>query len=134
MITFYDIHSTAPKTAWSLMVWKIRYILNYKNLPYKTIYLEYPDIETTSKNLGIPPTATKVDGSPYYTLPAIHDSSTNKALADSLRIAQYLDATYPDTPAVVMKGTKCLVLRILTYSLANSPRYTCVSFDLSTKS
>ncbi|KAF8997161.1 hypothetical protein BDQ17DRAFT_1429191 [Cyathus striatus] len=76
----------------------------------QNVYLEYPDIEETSKKLGIPPTSTKKDGSPYYTLPAIYDSSTNTALADSLRIAQYLDVMYPDTPAVVMKGTEVLSL------------------------
>lgn len=38
------------------------------------------------------------DGSPKYTLPAIHDPSTGVYLADSFAIAEYLEKTYPDTP------------------------------------
>ncbi|KAF8997165.1 hypothetical protein BDQ17DRAFT_1411488 [Cyathus striatus] len=127
MITFYDIHTTSPNTAWSPITWKVRFILNYKNLPYKTVYVEFPNIEETSKKLGIPPTSTKKDGSPYYTLPTIYDSSTNKALADSLRIAQYLDATYPDTPAVVMKGTEVLSLAYVDMFYGKfAPLYMCL--------
>ncbi|KAF8996514.1 hypothetical protein BDQ17DRAFT_1364310 [Cyathus striatus] len=127
MITFYDIHSTTPKIAWSLMTWKVRYILNYKNLPYKAVYVEYPDIEETCKKLGILPTSTKADGSPYYTFPAIYDSSTDKSLADSLPIAQYLDATYPDTPVVIAKGTEVLTLAYLDNFVGKfAPFYICL--------
>ncbi|KAF8996518.1 hypothetical protein BDQ17DRAFT_1310307 [Cyathus striatus] len=110
MITFYDIHSTVSKKAWNNSPWKVRYILNYKGLPYKTEFVEYPDIEAVSKKLGLQPTGTKLDGSPLYTLPAIYDSTTGKALADSFPIAQYLDATYPDTPKVVVEGSEILTV------------------------
>jgi glutathione S-transferase len=33
-----------------------------------------------------------------YTVPAIHDHSTNTTLSDSERILKYLDDAYPDTP------------------------------------
>ena len=32
---------------------------------------------------------------------AIHDSSTNRCIVDSIEIARYLDAQYPDTPKVL---------------------------------
>ena len=52
------------------------------------------------------PTGTWPDGSPMYTLPAIHDPSTGTSVADSTAIARYLDATYPDTPRVIPEGTE----------------------------
>lgn len=82
-----------------------RYCLNYKGIPYKTEWIEYPDIETHCQKLGIAPTTTKRDGSPYYTLPAIHDPSTGVYMADSLPIAEYLEAQYPGTPSIFPHGT-----------------------------
>lgn len=74
-----------------------RYCLNYKGIPYKTEWVEYPDIQPLCLRIGIAPTGTD-NGKPYYSLPAIHDPSTGVAMADSLLIAKYLDKTYPDTP------------------------------------
>jgi len=109
MITFFDVPSKVQDKAWSPTNWKIRYVLNYKQLPYKTQWIEYPDIELFCKNKGIAPTGTKTDGSPFYTLPAIHDDTTGVFLADSVPIAQYLDETYPYTPAVIPIGTEVLM-------------------------
>ncbi|KAF8996506.1 hypothetical protein BDQ17DRAFT_1284458 [Cyathus striatus] len=109
MITFYDVPSKAPTKAWSPVNWKIRLVLNYKKLPYKTEWIEYPDIEPFCKKQGIQPTETRPDGTPYYTLPAIYDSTTGIYVADSVPIVQYLDKTYPDTPQVIPSGTEALV-------------------------
>ncbi|KAF8994491.1 hypothetical protein BDQ17DRAFT_1401424 [Cyathus striatus] len=109
MITFFDVPSKVQDKAWSPTNWKIRYVLNYKQLPYKTQWIEYPDIELFCKNKGIAPTGTKTDGSPFYTLPAIHDDTTGVFLADSIPIAQYLDETYPYTPVVIPIGTEVLM-------------------------
>lgn len=43
-----------------------------------------------------------------YTLPMIHDPSTGAVIADSGLIAEYLDATYPNTPKLFPPGTKAL--------------------------
>jgi len=72
--------------------------LNYKGISYRTEWVEYPDIESVSKKLGIEPTSHRSDGSPLYTLPAIQDPSTGICVADSIAIAEYLDKTYPNTP------------------------------------
>ncbi|KAF8588673.1 hypothetical protein K439DRAFT_1233675, partial [Ramaria rubella] len=79
-----------------------RILLNYKGIPYKTTWVSYPDIEPTLKKLGCSPTGTKPDdpSKPFYTLPAIIDTSngTQVVIADSLAIAEYLEAKYPDRP------------------------------------
>ena len=82
-----------------------RVVLNYKGIPYRTEWVEYPDIEPHSKSLGIKPTGKKSDGSPLYTLPAIHDPSTGVYIADSIAIAEYLEETYPNTPSVFPNET-----------------------------
>lgn len=75
--------------------------MNFKGLAYVTEWIEYPDIESHSKKLGIKPTGKKTfDGSDRYTLPAMHDSSTGVYLADSIVIAEYLDKTYPNSPPI----------------------------------
>jgi glutathione S-transferase len=57
------------------------------------------------KRIGANPTETKPDGSPRYTLPLIQDASTGAVVSDSALIAEYLDATYPDTPKLFPPGT-----------------------------
>ena len=85
-----------------------RYILNLKGIPYKTEWVEFPDIEPLCKKLGISPTSKNADGSDRYTLPAIHDPSTGVYIADSIPIAEYLDKTYPDTPKAFPHSTIAL--------------------------
>ncbi|GLB38803.1 putative glutathione S-transferase, N-terminal domain [Lyophyllum shimeji] len=106
-IILYDIPSTVPGQAWSPNPCKTRYCLNYKGLPYKTVWVEYPDIEALSKKIGTLPTDVK-NGKPFYSLPAIYDPNTKTALAESALIAEYLDATYPDTPKLFPVGTHAL--------------------------
>ena len=82
-----------------------RLCLNYKRLAYITEWVEYPDIQEHCERLGIAATGIKPDGSPYYTLPAIHDPSTGAYISESFSIAVYLDKTYPDTPPIFPNGT-----------------------------
>ncbi|KAF8965876.1 hypothetical protein BDZ97DRAFT_1810125 [Flammula alnicola] len=103
-IIFYDIPSTRPGNAWSPNTWKTRYCLNFKGIPYKTEWIEYPDIEEHCKKFGILETSKNTDGRPHYTLPAIHDPSTGVYLADSFLIAEYLEKTYP-TPSLFPHNT-----------------------------
>jgi len=87
-----------------------RFCLNYKGIPYRTEWIEYPDIEEHSKKLGLKPTAEKNfwDGRPYYSLPAIHDEATGVYISDSWLIAEYLEKQYPDTPSLFPNNTKGL--------------------------
>ncbi|KAI0030126.1 hypothetical protein K488DRAFT_54903 [Vararia minispora EC-137] len=111
-IVFYDIPGNAsPTKAWSPNCWKARYVLNIKGLPYRTVWLEYPDIETEMKRLSVPPTG-KRDGKDLYTLPAIIDPNTGAAIADSYAIAQYLEKQYPTsgTSPLFAPNTRALQL------------------------
>ncbi|KAL4247790.1 hypothetical protein ABKN59_007086 [Abortiporus biennis] len=97
-ITFFDLKSNLPKQ--SPWCWRIRLVLNYKNLKYKTQFVEGADIRTVSLQNEFEPTATNSDGSPRYTLPALIDETdTSKPairISDSERIVLYLERTYPD--------------------------------------
>ncbi|KAJ6541731.1 hypothetical protein B0H19DRAFT_958701 [Mycena capillaripes] len=105
VITLYDIASKHPRQAWSPNTAKARYALNFKGIPHKTVWLEYLEIEPLLKKLGAKPTS---ETSPQYTLPVIYDPSTDTVVSDSIEIAQYLDATYPDSPRLIPEGTVAL--------------------------
>lgn len=49
-IVLYDLACT-KNVCFSPVVWRIRLMLNYKKVPYRTIFLEFPDIEPTLKEL-----------------------------------------------------------------------------------
>ncbi|KAH6893673.1 hypothetical protein BKA70DRAFT_1119011 [Coprinopsis sp. MPI-PUGE-AT-0042] len=100
MITLYDLASTRGD-ACSPNTWKTRLCLTYKGLKHRTHWLEFPEIEATCKELGIPPTSTLPDGQPYYTVPAIVDIPDDDSKP---RIAKYLDAAYPETPRIIPEG------------------------------
>ncbi|KAJ7597745.1 hypothetical protein C8J56DRAFT_1012002 [Mycena floridula] len=82
-----------------------RLTLNYKGLPYRTVWLEYPEIKELSISLGAESTITLPNGDQVYTLPLIHDLSTGAVVSDSAKIAKYLDEQYPETPKVFAPGT-----------------------------
>lgn len=82
--------------------------MNFKNIPYKTEWVEYPDIEALCLKLGTLPTSKKNDGRPHYTLPVIYDPTTNTAVAESVEIVKYLDETYPETPKLFPDGSTAL--------------------------
>ncbi|KAK0101763.1 hypothetical protein ONS95_006916 [Cadophora gregata] len=94
-IILYDL-ACIKNVCFSPIVWRIRMILNYKKVPYRTIFLEFPDIEPTLKGLGIPPSTSTPPI--LYTVPAITHLPTNTHLMDSLPIAEFLTTTYPSPP------------------------------------
>jgi hypothetical protein len=51
-IILYDLASTKG-LCFSPVVWRIRLMLNYKHIPYRTVFLEFPDIEPTLKELSV---------------------------------------------------------------------------------
>lgn len=94
-----------PSSVSQYLIFLNRFCLNFKGIPYKTEWLEYPDIEDHCKKFGIQSTSKKANGEPHYTLPAIHDSSTGVYLSDSFPIAEYLEKTYPDKPSLFPNNT-----------------------------
>ncbi|KZP16594.1 hypothetical protein FIBSPDRAFT_794236, partial [Athelia psychrophila] len=105
IITLYDIPNRNPSQAWSPNTWKARLALNIKGLPYRTVWVEYLDIEPLCKKLG----ATKTNSAVApYTLPVIHDPAHNAVVSDSIEIARYLDKTYPATTPLFPRGSHAL--------------------------
>ncbi|KAG9015628.1 hypothetical protein FRB90_004699 [Tulasnella sp. 427] len=111
-LILYDLKSQLPPgTTWSPNVWKTRFVLNYKQIPYKTVWLSFPEIETTLKSLGFQPSSVShTSGKEWYTLPVISDPSPESGgeptlVVDSQVIAEYLDSKYPQRP-ILPEGTK----------------------------
>jgi len=105
-IILYDITSALEDRAWSPNTWKARFVLNYKRLPYRTVWLSLPEIAPTLNQLGLEPLSTK----PAYSLPVISDPSPPESgrpptiVRDSAAIGQYLDVTYPDPERLLFPG------------------------------
>ncbi|EME83291.1 uncharacterized protein MYCFIDRAFT_136482 [Pseudocercospora fijiensis CIRAD86] len=103
-IIFYDLPSRGSKpTAWSLNPWKTRLVLNYKNIHYKTQWVEYPDIATTFKSLNIPPNDPALNPNAAYSIPAIA-LPDGRHIMDSLAIAHELENLYPSPPLTFDKA------------------------------
>ncbi|EXJ69249.1 uncharacterized protein A1O5_07285 [Cladophialophora psammophila CBS 110553] len=96
-IILYDLACT-KNVCFSPVVWRIRLMLNYKHIPYRTIFLEFPDIEPTLKGLGLVPSESAAGSKIKYTVPAIQHVPSNTYMMDSVPIAQFLESTYPDPP------------------------------------
>jgi glutathione S-transferase len=73
----------------------IRWALNIKGIKFTTVWVEFQDIERVAKEVGAKPTATKPNGTPWYTVPIIVDPNTKTTISDSWNIALYLEKTYP---------------------------------------
>jgi len=87
----------------------------FKGLPFKTEWIEYPNIGPRMKELGAEATDKWDDGSPLWTLPVIKDDATGRTVADSLKIAMYLDDTYPDKPTLFPFGVRAPIHFFQTY-------------------
>ncbi|KAK9784049.1 putative GST N-terminal domain-containing protein [Seiridium cardinale] len=110
-IVLYDL-ACIKGVCFSPVVWRIRLMLNYKRIPYKTIFLEFPDIEPTLKALGLGPGESSTG--PKYTVPTIQHLPTNTYLMGSEPIARFLESTYPSTQVPL---TSDLGLAIKTQAL-----------------
>lgn len=133
VITLYDSPGTRSQT-WVPAIWRIRcvpsplsfcysstvfrFILNYKHLPYRTVWVEFPDVETTLRAIGAPPSSWRSDGGPIYTLPAIVDPTRDpqapQILSNTNFIAEYLEANYPARP-VFPEGSRALQVLFVHY-------------------
>ncbi|KAG9051556.1 hypothetical protein FS837_004066 [Tulasnella sp. UAMH 9824] len=130
-LILYDIKSklSGPGMGWSPNVWKTRqvstegFVLNYKQIPYKTVWVSYPDIEPTLKSLGFDPSTVTRAGREWFTLPVISDPSPEPGgeptlVVDSQVIAEYLDSKYPQKP-LLPEGTKALQAMFLKWTQTN---------------
>ncbi|KAJ4001468.1 hypothetical protein F5050DRAFT_1560687 [Lentinula boryana] len=110
VIILYDTpgHSSQP---WAPNIWRIRFVLNYKRLRYRTQWVEFQNIETTLRSIGAPPSSVRSDGRPVYTLPVIVDPTRNSSrpeiISNPSNIAEYLETYYPARP-VFPEGSRSL--------------------------
>ena len=93
-IVLYDLPSKDPCKSWSLNPWKTRLLLNFKGIPYKTIWLEYPEIEPFCKSVGIPPHNSGNEIADY-TLPIVKFLD-GRYIMHSQEIASELEKFYPE--------------------------------------
>ena len=93
-LVFYDIASAPPLRTFAPNPWKTRFALNLKGVPYTTSWTDLPDIASVREKLGVSANRTLPDGTPFHTLPVIHDLSTSETLGDTFEIALYLDRNY----------------------------------------
>ncbi|KAG1822106.1 hypothetical protein EV424DRAFT_1611335 [Suillus variegatus] len=94
-LVLYDILSNLPGNNWSPNPAKPRFVLNYKGLPFVTVWVEYSDISIAMKAIGAKPNK-RSDGTDVYTVPVLSDPNTGALISDSLEIASYLEKTYPE--------------------------------------
>ncbi|EGN94524.1 hypothetical protein SERLA73DRAFT_114777 [Serpula lacrymans var. lacrymans S7.3] len=118
MIILYDVPSSNIPQPWAPNIWRIRLILNYKRLPYRTAWVEFPDVEKTLRSIGAPPTSVRSDGRPVYSLPAIFDPMFSQTqpvvLSNPHTIAEYLESTYP-ARQIFPEGSRALQTLFVHY-------------------
>ncbi|KAI0277050.1 hypothetical protein BGY98DRAFT_1090049 [Russula aff. rugulosa BPL654] len=115
-IILYDVRSATPE-AWAPNIWRIRFVLNFKRLLYRTCWIEYQDVEQTLRSIGAPPSSVGRDGRPVYTLPAIsvpQRSEQPVVLSNANAIVEYLEMTHPARP-VFPDGSRALQLAFVHY-------------------
>ncbi|KAM0254308.1 hypothetical protein ACHAQJ_006949 [Trichoderma viride] len=95
-LVLFDIPSKdeAGNKAWSGNTWKARIVLNYKNIPYRTQWIEYPDIAPTFASYGIPPNPASTKEA-AYTVPVVKFPNGDY-LMQSYAIAQKLEDLWPE--------------------------------------
>ncbi|KAG8168376.1 hypothetical protein KVR01_001125 [Diaporthe batatas] len=93
-IILYDLACT-KNVCFSPVVWRIRLMLNYKKVSYRTVFLEFPDIKPTLEEFGLVP-GDQARG--RYTVPTIQHVASKKYIMDSAPISRFIEETYPDPP------------------------------------
>jgi glutathione S-transferase len=96
-LVLYDVICDLPGKNFSPNPAKSRFVLNYKNIPFVTIWVDYSEISIAMKSIGARPSKRR-DGSEVNTVPVLSDPNTGALITDSLKIASYLEKTYPEKP------------------------------------
>ena len=75
--------------------------MNYKKVPYQSVWITFPEVEPTCKSVGAAPTGKKKNGEPLYTVPFIvvtpaAGAGKPYAISDSINIAEFIEKTFPN--------------------------------------
>jgi glutathione S-transferase len=80
--------------------------------------VEFPDVESTLRSIGAPPSAIRNDGRPIFSLPVIVDPlrspSSPAILSNANSIAEYLESAYPARP-IFPEGSRALQTLFVHY-------------------
>ncbi|KAF6744480.1 hypothetical protein DFP72DRAFT_928841, partial [Ephemerocybe angulata] len=104
MISLYDFDTKLPGRSLSPFVWKIRFALNMKDIEHQTHWIPFSKVAKVLEQQGIPrSTEAPVHYGNGRTVPALYDSSTGIKMSDSRPILAYLDATYTNSPKLLIR-------------------------------
>ncbi|RDB17692.1 Glutathione S-transferase-like protein ustS [Hypsizygus marmoreus] len=115
-LTLFDIPTAKGAETWSPDVWRVRMVLNYKRLPYKTEWVDMPDIGNVGQRIGAKTTIQKPGSKTQemlWTCPMLIDPNHPNALGKSVVlsgsqvIVEYLEDAYPERK-VIPEGTAAL--------------------------
>lgn len=87
----------------SPFVWRVRYALAHKGLPFESVQIGFTDIP-------------KVFGGRYKTVPVLADG--DEMIVDSWNIVDYLERTYPDRPALFSGPAEYAMVRLFDVCFA----------------
>jgi glutathione S-transferase len=96
-LVLYDISSPIQPRSYAPNPSKARLALSFKQVPFKTTWIDILDIPDVRKGLGCPAVRKLDDGSDYYTLPMLQDPASGRVIGDSFDIANYLEDTFPNS-------------------------------------
>jgi glutathione S-transferase len=96
-VRLYELALEDGRSA-SPFVWRIRYALAHKGIPFETVYLGFTEIPS-------------VFGGKFKTVPILEHGST--VLAESWDIAEYLDRTFPDRPPLFGTPAELALVRFM---------------------
>lgn len=102
VVVLFDLPTKEPRQCSSLHVWKVRALLNFKNIPYRTNWIDYPDVAPTFKGFDIP----KNDDTAYteYWCPVVRFPDGCYAM-ESYNIAEKLEFLWPQPETFVTSTT-----------------------------
>ncbi|MCJ1443855.1 MAG: hypothetical protein MMC23_004355 [Stictis urceolatum] len=96
-LILYDISSPLEPRSYAPNPSKARLALSFKGVPFKTSWVDIPDIPAVRQGLDCPAARKLDDGSDFFTLPMLQDPASGRVIDDSFDIATYLDDTFPDS-------------------------------------
>jgi glutathione S-transferase len=100
-LVLYDIASSRQPLSFAPNPSKARLALGFKNVPFKTTWIDLPNIPNVRKELNCAATRKLDDGSDYYTLPMLCDAASGKVIGDSFDIANYLEDNFPKSGGIL---------------------------------
>jgi glutathione S-transferase len=96
-LILYDISSSIEPHSYAPNPSKARLALSFKCVSFKTTWVDILDISDVRKGLGCPATRKLDDGSDFYTLPMLRDTTSGRVVGDSFDIANYLEEMFPNS-------------------------------------